>query len=443
MLIIRLADEPKPRGTIGMDAITGRRKVLVLGEDMRIFLAVVRSLGRAGHEVHAAPTAKSPALCSRYISATHWLPRYADDPGIWVRAVKTLLETEQFDAVFPNCDDSTLLPFHLHRAEFVGVNIALPNEDSMQVLFDKAATRELCDNLEIPVAPGRVLTRGDTADGLIRSFGLPVIIKPRRSVSLDRVGEFEKVGILESRDALDKALRGLREPEKYLVEGHFAGTGGGVSVLAQAGEILESFQHRRLREATGGVSSYRVSEAVAAPLLEACEKICRRTKFTGVCMFEFRRNQQSGAWILIETNARFWGSLGLPVAVGVDFPADLLNLMVSGSRPARTAYVVGIRSRNLILDGKNVLASAYRSGVAGVPRFLWDLLNYIAHPVFCLVGREVSDSLVADDPMPGLAEFANLGPALARRWKARHGLESKKRELDGHWTAERTKDVMG
>lgn len=425
-----------------MNAIAGQRKVLVFGEDMRIFLSVVRSLGRAGHEVHAAPTAKSPALRSRYISVTHWLPRYADNPGLWVRAVKTLLERERFAAVFPNCDDSTLLPFHLHREEFAGFNIALPNENSMQVLFDKAATRQLCQKLGIRVAPGRVLTRDDTSDDLISSFGLPVVIKPRRSVSLDQIGEFEKVGILESRDQLDEALRGLREPERYLAEGYFAGAGGGVSVLAQSGEILESFQHRRLREATGGVSSYRISEAVALPLLEACEKICRATRFTGVCMFEFRRNQQSGAWVLIETNARFWGSLSLPVAVGVDFPADLFTLMVDGSRPSPTAYVLGVRSRNLILDGKNCLTSAYRSGLAGIPRALWDLLNFIAHPVLCVAGREVSDSFVADDPMPGLAEFADLGPELARRW-ARNRVQNEKPGPMKHWTSKRAKDVIG
>lgn len=426
-----------PDGRLEMQATERRRKVLVFGEDMRIFLAVVRSLGRAGNEVHAAPTARSPALHSRYISATHWLPRYLDNPAHWVRAVKTLLEREQFDAVLPNCDDSTLLPFHLHREEFAGFNIALPNENSMHVLFDKAATRALCEDLGIPVAPGRVLAPDDSPDDLIASFGLPVVIKPRRSVSSDHIGEFEKVGILESRDQLEQALRAIREHERYLVEGYFPGTGGGVSVLASSGEVLESFQHRRLREATGGVSSYRISEAVAAPILEACKKICRSTLFTGVCMFEFRRNQQTGAWVLIETNARFWGSVSLPIAVGMDFPNDLFNLMVGGTRPLAKTYALGMRSRNLILDGKNVLTSAYGSGVSGIPTFFSGLISYLAHPFLCLAGREVSDSFAADDPMPGLAEFADLAPELMRRWAARNRPEKQTPGPTEHWKAKR------
>ena len=56
-------------------------RVLVFGDDMRIFLAVVRSLGRSGKEVHAVPfNWHAPALKSRYIAAIHQVPRYSDDP---------------------------------------------------------------------------------------------------------------------------------------------------------------------------------------------------------------------------------------------------------------------------------------------------------------------------------------------------------------------------
>jgi hypothetical protein len=62
-------------------SIQSAERVLVFGDEMRIFLAVVRSLGRAGKEVHAAPfNWHSPALKSKYISAIHHLPRYSDNP---------------------------------------------------------------------------------------------------------------------------------------------------------------------------------------------------------------------------------------------------------------------------------------------------------------------------------------------------------------------------
>jgi predicted ATP-grasp superfamily ATP-dependent carboligase len=394
--------------------MTKQKKILVFGNDMRIFLAVVRSLGRSGKVVHAAPNEKSPALYSRYIATTHWLPRYADGPGAWVQAVKTLLEKERFDAVLPNCDDSDLLPFHLHRDAFAGFNIALPDECSMDPLFDKACTRRLAGELKIPVADGKVLSREDNAVDIAKKFGLPAVVKPRRSVWPDQVGEWHKVGIVETADELGKVLGALNDPERFVVESYFPGVGVGVSVLAQAGEILQSFQHRRLREARGGVSSYRISEPVAEPLMQACEKICRSTRLTGVCMFEFRRNEQSGSWILVETNARFWGSLNLPVSLGVDFPSDLCDLMLEGVHPPAKPYPAGRRSRNLLLDGKNLITSMHELGIAGAPEIARGLLDFLLHPALCLAGREASDSFVADDPLPGVLECFGLVRELRR-----------------------------
>jgi predicted ATP-grasp superfamily ATP-dependent carboligase len=397
-----------------------RHKVLVFGNDMRIFLAVVRSLGRSGKEVHAAPNDKSPALRSRYITATHWLPRYADNPEAWVTAVKALLEKERFDAVLPNCDDSDLLPFHLHRDEFTAFNIALPNPRSMDLLFDKGSTRQLAAELDVPVAKGKVLSREDDAADIARTFGLPAVVKSRRSVWPDQVGEWHKVGIVETVDELDKVLHGLDKPERFIVESYFPGVGGGVSVLAHQGKILTSFQHRRLREARGGVSSYRISQPVAEPMLQACEKICRATDFTGVCMFEYRLDDESNGWILVETNARFWGSVNLPVSLGVAFPADLCDLMVNGTHPPPRPYLSGRRSRNLVLDGNNLVASFRRAGLAGTPEFGRGLLNFLMHPFLCLAGREASDSFAADDPMPGVFECLMLVPELVRKIASRN-----------------------
>src|SRR5437667_11320126 len=94
----------------------GPERVLVFGDDMRIFLAVVRSLGRAGKEVHAAPLDwHSPALKSNYISVVHYLPRYSDDPVAWRMSVLDLLRTHSFNLVLLCCDDRAILTFYIYR----------------------------------------------------------------------------------------------------------------------------------------------------------------------------------------------------------------------------------------------------------------------------------------------------------------------------------------
>src|SRR5437763_7927410 len=385
----------------------GPERVLVFGDDMRIFLAVVRSLGRAGKEVHAAPfNWHSPALKSNYISTVHHFPRYSDDPMAWRTSVLDVLRTYSFDLVVPCCDPA-IIPLDVHRQEFADFPIAIPNPTAMNLLFDKGKTRRLCAVLGIPVVAGSRLNASDTAQELADRYGLPLVIKATKSYSIDRLDSAGKVWIVEGQSELQKLLGSL-ETSCYLVEAFFEGAGVGVSVLAENGKVLHAFQHRRLREGRGGSSSYRVSERVNEELRHACEKICEHTNLTGVCMFEFRWNANNGNWVLLETNARFWGSSPLPISLGVDFPRFLYDLLVHQVHHAPVEYPAGIRSRNLVLDGHNLISSARHLHRDGFGIWLGDLGDFLAQPIRWLSGRERSDSFVSDDLRPALWEFATL-----------------------------------
>jgi predicted ATP-grasp superfamily ATP-dependent carboligase len=391
-------------------------RVLVFGDDMRIFLAVVRSLGRAGKEVHAAPfNWHSPALQSKYISAVHRLPRYSDSPTAWRAGVMDLVQRYNFDLIIPCCDDRAILPFDIHRDEFAGCRVAIPDPRSMELLFDKQCTKELCRELEIPVAPGRRLATGDNVRDLVACFGLPLVLKPRRSFWADRLDGWGKVYIAESEDELAKLLAEIQDRPRYLVEGYFAGVGVGVSVLSDRGDILHAFQHRRLREGWGGSSSYRVSERVNPALYAACEKICRHTGLTGVCMFEFRWQPATQKWILLETNARFWGSCPLPFSLGVDFPRYLFDLLVYDRRHPTVSYPSGIRSRNAVLDGMNLFNNIRRLGSKHLGSWILEFGRFVLQPLFWLSGRERSDTFVRDDLRPAFAECAMLGRSIREK----------------------------
>jgi predicted ATP-grasp superfamily ATP-dependent carboligase len=391
-------------------------RVLVFGDDMRIFLAVVRSLGRAGKEVHAAPfNWHSPALQSKYVSAVHRLPRYSDDPGGWRASVMSLAKKHAFDLIMPCCDDRAILPFDIHRDDFAGYRVAIPDRTSMQLLFDKQCTRELCVELDIPVAPGKRLASDDDACDLVAHFGLPLVVKPRRSFWADRLDGWGKVFIVETEDQLRKLLLEIQDRPRHLVEGYFEGVGVGVSVLSDHGDILQPFQHRRLREGWGGSSSYRVSEQLNPALYDACAKICRHTGLTGVCMFEFRWRPATQEWILLETNARFWGSSPLPLSLGVDFPRYLFDLLVHDRRHARVQYPSGIRSRNAVLDGMNLFKSIGRLGSRDIGSWILEFGKFLLQPLFWLSGRERSDTFVRDDLRPAFAECAMLANSIKEK----------------------------
>jgi hypothetical protein len=94
--------------------------------------------------------------------------------------------------------------------------------------------------------------------------------------------------------------------------------------------------------------------------------------------------------------------------------------MVEGAHPPARTYPSGRRSRNLVLDGNNLVSSFRRAGLAGTPEFVRGLLNFLMHPFLCLSGREASDSFAADDPLPGVFECLTLVPELRRKIAARN-----------------------
>lgn len=390
-------------------------RVLVLGDDMRICLTVVRALGRAGKVVDVAPfDAGSPALRSRYINRVHPLPDCASDLAGWRSALQRLVETEGYDLVVP-CADPAIIALDSDRSFPAGTAVAIPSAATMDVFFDKEKTHEMCRSLDVATCPSMRLDLVDDRAALASRFGLPLVIKPSRSYTAERMKTAGKVEIVHSDDELAGVLAGITEPDAYLVEGYFEGRGTGISVLAKDGEILQAFQHRRLREGKGGCSSYRISEALQPDMLEACERICRHTAHTGVCMFEFRHDPQSGRWVLLEINARFWGSMALPVSLGVDFPNMLYDLLVRDVVHPRRDYKVGVRSRNLVLDGYNIAVRPFQTPRVSLRGWALDALDYALVPVRLATGSERSDSLVLDDWRPGLSEFIGLPAGIVRK----------------------------
>jgi len=387
-------------------------KALVLGDDTRSFLATVRSLGRQGIAVHAAPANfRSPTLRSRYIAAVHDLPPWMGDGAEWLRVMEALLRAERFDLVIP-CNETTMLPLQRHRAQLEPLaRLAIPDDHEIAVLFDKHATRELARQVGVPVATGRLVRPDDTAAAVLAEFGAPVMVKPRRSYALETLGSRGKARVVRDADAMAKALREA-DPEETLLEQFFPGWGIGVSVLASKGRVLQAFEHHRVRE-LAGASFYRISAPLTPELTRACEAIVAAVPYTGVAMFEFKRND-SGAWILLEVNARPWGSMPLPLALGVDFPYRWYRLLTAGEETPAVEYRTGVYGRNLMPD-----LYASRAEAAGLRlgpiRTAWFMAGRGVELLRVLTGREVHDVLVRDDPRPGLAELWEAGVGVWQR----------------------------
>jgi protein-tyrosine-phosphatase/predicted ATP-grasp superfamily ATP-dependent carboligase len=380
-------------------------KVLVLGDDTRSFLSVIRSLGRAGLQVHAAWCPHSaPGLRSRFVTQAHHLTEYEPDTQAWLADFLRLLERERFDLVIP-VPDTAIFPMQHWRNRIEALAPCyLLSDQAFEVTSDKGKTYDLAAQLGIRLPRQRTVTTANELVAASGELGFPLVLKPRSSFTLGDVWERRKVLKLRDRDEIMQRWSERQPQEPMLAQEYVAGTGCGVSVLARDGEILTAFQHERLHETlTGGGSSYRKSVSLSPELLEAAARLMRALNYTGVAMVEFKVNATNGTWSLMEINGRFWGSLPLALAAGLDFPRYLYEMLCHGRTDFPRSYRAGRYARNWLADlhwlSGNLRANRNDPYLSTLPltQLPRELLNVVRL-------AESSDTFTWDDPGPALAE---------------------------------------
>src|SRR5262249_26440218 len=115
-------------------------------------------------------------------------------------------------------------------------------------------------------------------------------------------------------------------------------------------------------------------------------------------------------WIFVEANARFWGSLPLAVASGVDFPRYLYEMLVEERTDFPKSYKYGVYCRNMRLDfywfKTNINADRSDSTQQIVP-----LRQVFSEFGNILKFSERVDTFSFDDPLPFLTEIRHLANA--------------------------------
>ena len=343
-------------------------------------VGVIRSLGRAGYPVHAcAESAEALGLHSRYARSARLQPSPASEEFLpWVRETVRALGIR---AIVPS--ESFLLGLRPGLGEFRHL---LPFFDPalLQLAFSKA---DLVSALEGDQhLPPSLVVEGEAPPvERLAALGRPLWLKADavhgRGGAPSRVLRVDDPAMARA-----ELAPWLRHYRRVLVQGHVPGNGVGVFFLMVNGHPRARFAHRRLHEVphTGGVSSFR--ESVRFPDLEAhALSVLRRIGWNGVAMLEYRRDPATRDFRLVELNARFWGSLHLALAAGVDFPRLLLDAWLGGREP-EPSWSPGVRCRQTIPGEVRHVWSVLRDGglsrpdkLGAVARFAWLTLDPRIH----------------------------------------------------------------
>jgi predicted ATP-grasp superfamily ATP-dependent carboligase len=352
---------------------------------------------------------------SRYIFKAHDLPPFNEKDPAWKQALVALLEEEHFDLIIP-CSDLETVAVQTNRAELErhGRVYAI-NDQAFEVLFDKFRTTEMARSLGLRTPREVVVKTLEQAERALPQFRFPVVLKPPRTIDPANAERINQVRKAYTEEEYRKFMAGMLKSGSVSVQENFIGYGTGVELLLNRGEPLMVFQHMRVHEPLkGGPSCYRKGVKVWPELLDASLKILRALDYTGVAMVEFKVNPETRDWVLLEINARFWGSLPLALASGADFPLALFQMLVEERRAFPCGYRTGIHSRNLTRDlewwKENLRADRNDPTLSTQP-----ILRVIGDAcVNTLLFRERIDTFAFDDPQPCLAEFGRFARAAVR-----------------------------
>ncbi len=341
---------------------------IVTDVHLRNAVAGLRDLGRAGLAVAAvAPTRVGAGLWSRYAAARLVGPDglaegrelAAELAGVVRRGghEAVVLYPAREEAVDALLDHAGELP-----AEAI---VPYSGPDALRCLRDKRRLPDLAAG--VGLAAPRTIAEATAQELLaLEPIPVPCVVKQAHPERRTTIG-----GSLVFKDepAFRAALTELPEDEPLLVQEHMSG--GLISlglVVDRAGRVTAAFQSRSRetwRIEAGEVSS-SISVAPDRALIERARRMLADAGYWGLAQLDFI--EQGGEAKLIDVNPRFYGSMPLASACGVNLPAAWHAVALGREQPAVTSYRVGVSYRWLEADVAAFLSGYRRRLLRRAPR---------------------------------------------------------------------------
>jgi predicted ATP-grasp superfamily ATP-dependent carboligase len=345
-------------------------------------LGVIRSLGRAGYPVHAV-SSRSDALgfASRFTTKNVISPPNSDPKFLdWFRSY---LRENKIKAVIPSED--LLLTLRPTIAEFTRL---IPWSADPKIVYSGLSKFDLFEQTSKENLPPTLFVNFENSlptEESLGALGLPLFIK------VDAVHALRAArGKVVKAVTVENALRILSDMKQHysraLVQGYVEGRGVGVFFVVKNGKVLADFMHQRIHEVphTGGVSSYRsgyFDEKIRADALSRVLQL----GWEGPAMLEYRKDEKTERFFLMEMNGRFWGSVHLALYSGVDFPRILLDAYARPDLPMSPApvYRRDIRCRHIF---------------PGEAQYVWSRLKDRSIPILDRLGSVVEFFFLSFNP---------------------------------------------
>ena len=354
-------------------------------------LAAVRALASAGWTVGvAAPDPRGLALWSRSCDRAHWVPPLQRSADAFVEAVARAVRAGGDDVVFGSGEAEVLALSAARDA----LGAAFPHGPHASVLraLDKAELS--ADAAAVGIAVPEVVPLEAVPDEVT-----PVVVKARLHARPDVPGAPPRIDttVAVGRTAAGRKVEAIRalggDPQVQLFHSGTLTAYAAVRGRSGEGVVADSWQRAsRIWPSDAGASSRAETVPGDEELTRRAEALLDRLDWFGLAELQFLAGDD-GVHRLIDLNGRFYGSLSLAVAAGVNLPAVWADLAVGRRAGQRVRAVPGVR---------------YQWGTADARRALTERRGGLLADVAATVGyglRARHSVLDVTDPGPALARL--------------------------------------
>ncbi|MEM9659680.1 MAG: hypothetical protein AAF961_15070, partial [Planctomycetota bacterium] len=275
-----------------------RPRILVTAARFVAATAFVRSLHKAGVDVHAADSYKlAPALYSHaLVTKPHVTPSPSGEPLRFAEAVADIVRQAEIDLVMPTFEEG----FFLRRyAELIPAPVFAPSFQTICELHNKARFAQLCEELGLPIPATVVTSNPQQLCDAIDSFDEFVA---RPAFSRGGMDYLTNHGPRTGEKSVADCNPTSENP--WLVQEYVDGADACSLSVVRDGKIVLHCVYEPTIPAVGGWS-VQFGSIADFGTYEKAARIAKHFQYNGFLSFDYRRTAASAdGFVMIECNPR-------------------------------------------------------------------------------------------------------------------------------------------
>ena len=294
---------------------TNKSKILLTDGNYKHTWAAARAISSSGYIVDVIGGNRSISSKSKHVRKNVFNINTLSNNNL--NKFLEIIKKEQYDIVLGIGASS--IKFLSENREQISkyVKLLLPPKKSLAICLDKTQTMKFASAYNICI-PKTYLFKSMKDVNYLKTVGnFPIIIK-----SAIEVDKRIPTLYISSREDLDNNLieKIFAFNSSFIAQERIFGGAEGFFAIYKNGLLIDYMMHERMREnpITGGPST-KARSIYKQDLYDFGKLALDKLKWNGVAMVEFKRDAL-GQLHLLEINPKFWGSLDLALAAGVNFP---------------------------------------------------------------------------------------------------------------------------